>query len=83
MSTFKKIITLKSYWKSVLGLSVAFIVVYNLIMAVFDGFSFTALITKATEEPLRFLIANVLSGLLYGMIIAYFQFSKKLKEQQR
>lgn len=75
--------TLKSYWKSVLGLSVAFIVVYNLIMAVFDGFSFAALITKATEEPLRFLIANVLSGLLYGMIIAYFQFSKKLKEQQR
>ena len=50
MSTFKKIITLKSYWKSVLGLSVAFIVVYNLIMAAFDGFSFTALITKATEE---------------------------------
>lgn len=83
MSTFKKIITLKSYWKSVLGLSVAFIVVYNLIMAAFDGLSFTALITKATEEPLRFLIANVLSGLLYGMIIAYFQFSKKLKEQQR
>lgn len=83
MSTFKKIITLKSYWKSVLGLSVAFIVVYNLIMAAFDGFNFTALITKATEEPLRFLIANVLSGLLYGMIIAYFQFSKKLKEQQR
>lgn len=83
MSKFKKITTSKAYWKLVLGLALGFIVVYNLIMVVFDGFDTTALVEKATNQPLRFFIANIVSGIIYGIIIAYFQFYKKLKDLER
>lgn len=83
MSKFKQIVYLRAFWKSVLGLALAFIVVYNLIMVIFDGFTFQPLIDKATYQPVRFFIANIVSGVFYGLIISYFQFRKKMKDLER
>ena len=83
MTKLQKIATSKAFWKSVLGLALAFIVVYNLIMVIFDGFTFQPLVDKATNQPVRFFIANIVSGIIYGLIIGYFQFNRKLKDLER
>lgn len=69
----------KSFWKSVVGLSIAFIIVYNFIMFVFDGFSLTPLIDKATNQTTRFILANIASGCIYGFIMTFIGFRRKGK----
>ena len=83
MSRFKQITTSKAFWKSVLGLALTFIVIYNLIMVIFDGFTFEPLIAKAQNTPVRFFIANIVSGFIYGLVVAYLQFNRKFKERKR
>lgn len=83
---FTKIICYKGFWPSVVFLSVMFIIIYNLADwgMVFD-FDFQAYIDErfATENLLRFLFANVLSGLVYGFIISFFKFRAKIKKQDQ
>lgn len=83
MSRFKKVLTSKAYWKSVRIFAIGFIIIYNFIMLAFDGFDTTSLVQKATNQPLRFFIANIVSGIIYGMIISYFQVNKNFKELER
>lgn len=83
---FTKIICYKGFWPSVVFLSVMFIIIYNLADwgMVFD-FDFQAYIDERfdAEHLLRFLFANVLSGLVYGFIISFFKFRAKIKKQDQ
>lgn len=81
---FSKVISYKGFWPSVVFLSIMFIIIYNIAdwgMA-FD-FDFQAYTNErfATDKLLRFLFANVLSGLVYGFIISFFKFRSKIKKQ--
>lgn len=83
---FSKVISYKGFWPSVVFLSVMFIIIYNLADwgMVFE-FDFQNYIDErfASENLLRFLFANVLSGLVYGFIISFFKFRTKIKKQNQ
>ena len=83
MSRYKTILKSKAYWKSVIGLAIGFIVIYALIRIIFNGFDYSFLLETARENPIRFIVANIVSGVIYGIIVAYFQFNKKLKDLER
>ena len=78
-----KIIHARGFGKSVLYLSLAFIVVYNLVdIGLKFDFDISLYIKDrfASDNLLRFFIANIGSGFVYGFIISYFKFRGKLKK---
>jgi hypothetical protein len=83
---FSKIICYKGFWPSVIFLSAMFIIIYNLADwgMVFD-FDFQAYTKErfASDQLLRFLFANILSGLVYGFIVSFFKFRSKIKRQNQ
>lgn len=83
---FSKVICHKGFWASVVFLSLMFIIIYNIADwgMVFD-FDFQAYTKErfASENLLRFLFANILSGLVYGFIISFFKFRARIKKQHQ
>lgn len=83
---FSKVICHKGFWPSVVFLSIMFIIIYNIADwgMVFD-FDFQAYVDErfTSEHLLRFLFANVLSGLVYGFIISFFKFRSKIKKKSQ
>jgi hypothetical protein len=82
---FLKVIYTQGFAKSVFYLSIGFIFIYNLVDIgwKFD-FDFPLYLQKrfASDNLLRFFVANIGSGLVYGFIITYFKFSAKVKKEQ-
>lgn len=80
-----KIIHTQGFLKSVLYLAIAFIIVYNLVDI---GFKFNFDVALYIEERfakdnlLRFFVANIGSGFVYGFIISYFKFRGKVKNNE-
>jgi hypothetical protein len=81
---FRKTITHPGFWKSVLVLGLMFAIIYDILDLFFSfGFDFDAYAQayfSSTESILRFLMANIIGGFIYGFIITYFKFKRKLKE---
>lgn len=84
---FKKVIQTAGFWKSVVFLGVLFALVYDIIILWFDfGFdigNYVHTYFANAQSVLKFLVANVLGGFLYGFIITFGKFRAKLKEQER
>lgn len=84
---FKKTVQTKGFWKSVVGMGIAFIVVYHIInmLFIFGGFRFGEYLEVNLSEDkwMRFILGSLLSGLLYGFIITFGQFSIKQKKEER
>lgn len=80
-----KIVHTQGFLKSVLYLAIAFIIVYNLVDI---GFKFNFDVALYIEERfakdnlLRFFVANIGSGFVYGFIISYFKFRGKVKNNE-
>lgn len=85
--TFKRIITTKGFWKSVVFLGILFALVYDIIILWFDfGFDISMYVEvyfSSFSRVVRFFIANLISGFIYGFIITFFKFRSKLKELER
>lgn len=83
---FTKVICHSGFWKSVVFLSIMFIIIYNIadLGMAFD-FSFNAFIEErlASGKILKFISANIASGLVYGFIISFFKFRSKIKNQPK
>lgn len=82
---FTKILYAKGFLKSVFYLSIAFIVIYNLVdIGVKFDFDLSLYIQErlAADNLLRFFTANIGSGLVYGFIISYFKFRSKVKKDE-
>lgn len=83
---FSKILHTKGFFKSVLYLSLAFIVIYNLadIFIKFD-FDFSLYLKErfAKDNLLRFFVANIGSGFVYGFIVSFFKFRDKVQKQEK
>lgn len=84
---FKRIIKTEGFWKSVIFLGILFALVYDVIILWFDfGFDVSAYVEvyfSGLSRIVRFLIANIIGGFIYGFIITFFKFKAKLKEQER
>ena len=81
---FTKVICYKGFWPSVVFLSIMFIIIYNIAdWGMAFNFDFQAYIDERfdSDKLLRFLFANVLSGLVYGFIISFFKFRSRVKKQ--
>lgn len=81
---FKQIINTKGFWKSVVFLGILFALVYDIIDLWFSfGFNISLYVeTYFSTAPriLRFLIANIIGGFIYGFIITFFKFRSRIKE---
>lgn len=84
---FKRIVKDNAFWKSVVGMGVAFAIIYHFISMLFEygGFEFS----KFFEDKLgdgnwvQFVLGTILASLVYGFIISYGQFSSKIKKEER
>lgn len=80
-----KILHTKGFLKSVLYLAIAFIAVYNLVdIGIKFNFDVSLYIQErfASDNLLRFFVANIGSGFVYGFIISYFKFRGKVKKDE-
>jgi hypothetical protein len=84
---FKKVVNTKGFQKSVLGMGIGFILVYHIInmLFIYGGLNFSEYfdINLSEDRWFRFVFGSLLSGLIYGFIITYGQFSIKLKKEER
>ncbi|MEP2936803.1 MAG: hypothetical protein ABJM06_00310 [Gilvibacter sp.] len=79
MSIFNRIVKMRSFWKSVLSLGSAFVVVMIFIYWGMSGFS-KAFFTG--KDPLTFALITFLSGFFYGFLVSYGKFWAKHKRDQ-
>ncbi|MFC5047115.1 hypothetical protein ACFSTE_11670 [Aquimarina hainanensis] len=83
---FKKVVTSRKYWLSVLYLGIAFIVVFSLIEHVsqFRGVSLSGFVeTKlANGRWMRFFLSRIVGGVAYGMIMSYYFTARKIKSNK-
>lgn len=76
---FKKIINHPGFWRSVLSIGMAFIVLYFVFRWILDGFSFEFI--KAMDLWIYVLVVAG-AGFIYGFFVTYGKFWKKLKEKE-
>lgn len=83
---FKQVINTKGFWKSVVFLGILFALVYDIIDLWFSfGFDISTYVNVYFSDfsrIIRFLIANIIGGFIYGFIITFFKFRARLKENQ-
>ncbi|QTY28097.1 hypothetical protein [Flavobacterium sp. CS20] len=80
---FTKVICHKGFWKSVIFLSIMFILIYNLVdWGMVFNFNLQDFVEERlkSDNLLKFIFANILSGFVYGFIISFFKFRSKLKK---
>ncbi len=83
---FKKVITAPNFWRSVLTLALAFIVIFNVIRVLFQfGFSFSKYFTYYFHDGhlFSFIAGNLVGGFFYGFIFAYYRYWRYFKGKGR
>lgn len=77
---FKKVVNHPGFWRSVVSIGAAFVLLYFLFRWILDSFSFDFL----EERNLWvYLLAIAGGGFVYGFFVTYGKFWKKLKEKDR
>ncbi len=83
---FKQVINTEGFWKSVIFLGILFAFVYDIIDLWFSfGFdisNYLEVYFSSLSRLVRFLIANIMGGFIYGFIITFFKFRTKIKEHK-
>jgi len=81
---FTKIISAKGFWVDVVKLAAVFILIYN-VVDIWLNYGFDMALyaeTKfQTDKLLRFFVANILSGFVYGFVVSFFKFRKRIKNE--
>jgi hypothetical protein len=79
---FQKVITANGFWQSVVVLAFGFIFIYNIVdvwMAYDFDWALYAENRFAKDNLLRFFVANILSGFVYGFVVTFLKFRGKIK----
>lgn len=77
---FKEVITYKGFWKSVLSLGLAFVIIFVLIKWAIAGFNMSY-ITK--QDPLSFFAGVLLAGFVYGFFVSFGKFRSRIKNNKK
>lgn len=81
---FTKIISAKGFWQDVVKLAFLFMLIYNTVDIWFNySFDFAQFAENKfqSDKILRFFVANILSGFVYGFIISFFKFRNRIKNE--
>jgi NhaP-type Na+/H+ or K+/H+ antiporter len=82
---FQKVISATGFWRSVITLAIGFIVIYNLIDVWFGyDFELSVFVEKrfSKDNLLRFFVANIMSGFVYGFVVTFLKFRGKIKKNE-
>jgi hypothetical protein len=83
---FQRVISAKGFWRSVISLAIGFIFIYNII-DVWFGYDFNwALYAEnrfAADHLLRFFVANIMSGFVYGFVVTFLKFRGNIKKNDK
>lgn len=82
---FQKVISAIGFWRSVITLAIGFIVIYNLIDIWFGyDFDLSLFVEKrfSKDNLLRFFVANIMSGFVYGFVVTFLKFRGKIKKNE-
>lgn len=77
---FKQIVTHEGFWKSVISLGLAFIVLFILIKSAIEGFSFSFI---TDQDPLLFIIGTAAAGFVYGFLVSFGKFRARIKRNEQ
>ena len=75
---FKQIISHEGFWRSVVSLAIAFVLIFILIKWAIEGFKFDFI---SEQDPLTFWPGIIAAGLVYGFLVTFGKFRKKLKDK--
>jgi hypothetical protein len=84
IKTFSKVICASGFWIDVIKLAAIFIAIYNTVDIWFNyGFDFELYASAkfSADKILRFFVANILSGFVYGFIVSFFKFRNRIKRE--
>ncbi|MBZ9627646.1 hypothetical protein LB450_05990 [Psychroflexus sp. CAK1W] len=80
---FQRVISTKGFWRSVTILAIGFIFIYNIVDLWFAyDFEWSAYFENrlSQENLLRFFVANIMSGFVYGFVVTYLKFRGNIKK---
>jgi len=77
---FKEVIAHKGFWRSVISLAVAFIILFLIVKCAIEGFSMDYF---TEQDPLVFFMGITAAGLVYGFFVSFGKFRAKLKKKDR
>lgn len=77
---FKRIVSHPGFWKSVVSMALAFVLLFLVFKWVIEGFKWSFF---QREDPLLFYGTLGAAGLVYGFMVTYGKFWKKFKETDR
>lgn len=80
---FQRVISTKGFWRSVTILAIGFIFIYNIVDLWFAyDFEWSAYFENrlSKENLLRFFVANIMSGFVYGFVVTYLKFRGNIKK---
>jgi len=74
---FKKIISTRGFWKSVISIGIAFALLFVIIKWAIEGFDLEYF--PSLKNPLFFILGLIVSGFVYGFLVTYGKFRGKIK----
>ena len=78
---FNRVINTKGFWKSVLSLGVAFILLFVIVKWAIEGFKIEYF--NSIQNPILTIIGLVFGGFIYGFFAAFGKFRGKLKKDDQ
>ncbi len=77
---FKEVISHKGFWRSVISLALAFIILFLIVKWAIEGFSMDYL---TEQNPVKLIFGIIAAGLVYGFFVSFGKFRAKLKSKDR
>lgn len=80
---FQKVISANGFWRSVIVLALGFMFIYNIIdLWMAYDFDWELYVEKrfAKDNLLRFFVANIMSGFVYGFVVTFLKYRGNIKK---
>lgn len=77
---FKEIISHKGFWRSVISLAIAFVLLFVLVKWAIEGFKMEFF---TIQDPWLLILGSCVAGLVYGFFVTYGKFRARLKKKNQ
>lgn len=76
---FKKIVNHRGFWKSVVSIGIAFVILFIIVKWAIEGFSFSFI---TSQDPFLFILGTTTAGFVYGFLVSFGKFRARLKKKE-